>query len=45
MGLIYDPRGLSGVMIVRSEMARVLQMVLEPILVISQARMSQLRRI
>jgi hypothetical protein len=45
VGLVYDPRGLSGVTIVRPGMAGVLQMVSEPTLVVSRARTGQLRRI
>jgi hypothetical protein len=45
VGLVYDSRGLPGVMTVRPGVARVLQMVSEPILTVSRARTSQLRRI
>jgi hypothetical protein len=45
VGLVYDPRGLPGVMTTRSGVAGVLQMVSEPTLVVSQARTGQLRRI
>jgi hypothetical protein len=45
VGLVYDPRGLPGVTIARPGVAGVLQMVSEPTLVVSQARMGQLRRI
>jgi hypothetical protein len=45
VGLVYDPKGLSGVKIDRPRVARVLQMVSEPTLAISWARMGQLRRI
>jgi hypothetical protein len=42
VGLIYDPRGLSGVTTARPG---VLQMVLELTLAVSRARMGQLKRI
>jgi hypothetical protein len=45
VGLVYNPRGLSGVTTVRPEVAGVLQMVSEPTLTVSRARTSQLRRI
>jgi hypothetical protein len=45
VGLVYDPRGLPGVTTARPEVAGVLQMVLEPTLVVSWARTGQLRRI
>jgi hypothetical protein len=45
VGLVYDPRGLPGVTTVRPGVAEVLQMVSEPTLTVSRARMSQLRRI
>jgi hypothetical protein len=45
VGLVYDPRGLSGVTTVRPGMAGVLQMVSESTLTVSRARTSQLRRI
>jgi hypothetical protein len=45
VGLVYDSKGLPGVTIVRLGVARVLQMILEPTLVVSRARTSQLRRI
>jgi hypothetical protein len=45
VGLVYDPRGLTGVTTVRPEVAGVLQMVSEPTLVVSRARTCQLRRI
>jgi hypothetical protein len=38
MGLVCDPRELLGVMTVRSEVARVLQLVSEPTLMVSHAR-------
>jgi hypothetical protein len=44
VGLVYDPRGLSGVTIGRPRVAEVLQMVLEPILIVSHACTGQLRR-
>jgi hypothetical protein len=43
--LVYDHRQLLEVMTARPGMAGVLQMVSEPTLVVSRARMSQLRRI
>jgi hypothetical protein len=45
MGLVYDPRGLSGVTTVRPGVAGVLQMVSESTLMVSRARTGQLRRI
>jgi hypothetical protein len=45
MGLVYDPRGLSGVTTVRPGVTGVLQMVSEPTLAVSRARMGQLKRI
>jgi hypothetical protein len=45
VGLVYDPRGLPGVMTVRPGVAGVLQMVSEPTLMVSRARTGQLRRI
>jgi hypothetical protein len=43
--LVYDPRGLAGVTTARPGVAGVLQMVSEPTLAVSRARMGQLRRI
>jgi hypothetical protein len=45
VGLVYDPRGLSGVTTIRPEVVGVLQMVSEPTLAVSRARTGQLRRI
>jgi hypothetical protein len=45
VGLVYDLRGLSGVMITRPRVAGVLQMVSESTLMVSRAHMGQLRRI
>jgi hypothetical protein len=45
VGLVYNPRGLPGVMTASPGVAGVLQMVSEPILVVSRARTDQLRRI
>jgi hypothetical protein len=45
VGLVYDLKGLSGVTIARPEVVVVLQMVSEPTLAVSRARMGQLRRI
>jgi hypothetical protein len=45
VGLVYDPWELTGVTTARSVVVGVLQMVLEPILAVSWARTSQLRRI
>jgi hypothetical protein len=45
MGLVYDPMRLTGVTTARPGVAGVLQMVSEPTLMVSQARMGQLRRI
>jgi hypothetical protein len=45
VGLVYDPKGLPGVMTARSGVAGVLQMVSELTLTVSRACMSQLRRI
>jgi hypothetical protein len=39
MGLVYDPSGLSEITTARLGMARMLQMVSEPILTVSRARM------
>jgi hypothetical protein len=36
VGLVYDPRGLSGVMTARPGVAGVLEMVLEPTFMVSQ---------
>jgi hypothetical protein len=44
VGLVYDPRELTGVTTTRLRVAGVLQMVSEPTLAVSRARMSQLRR-
>jgi hypothetical protein len=44
-GLVYDPMGLSGVTTARPRVARVLQMVSEPTLMVSWARADQLRKI
>jgi hypothetical protein len=43
--LVYDPKGLSGVMTTRPGVTGVLQMVLEPILTVSRVHTGQLRRI
>jgi hypothetical protein len=43
--LVYDSMGLPGVTTVRAGVAGVLQMVSEPTLTVSRARMGQLRRI
>jgi hypothetical protein len=43
--LVYDPRGLSGVMTAKPGVAGVLQMVSELTLMVSRARTGQLRRI
>jgi hypothetical protein len=43
--LVYDPRELTGVTIVRPGVARVLQMVSETTLIVSWARTGQLRKI
>jgi hypothetical protein len=45
VGLVYDPRGLPGVMTARPGVAGVLQMVSEPTLAVSRAHTGQLRRI
>jgi hypothetical protein len=45
VGLVYIPRELLRVTIVRPRVARVLKMVLEPTLTVSWARMGQFRRI
>jgi hypothetical protein len=45
VGLVYDPRGLPGVMTARPGVDGVLQMVSEPTLAVSRARTGQLRRI
>jgi hypothetical protein len=42
--LIYDPRGLTEVTIVRPGVAEVLQMVLEPTVTVSRAHRGQMRR-
>jgi hypothetical protein len=44
VGLVYDLKELSGVTTVRPKMTGVLQMILEPTLIISLAHTSQLRR-
>jgi hypothetical protein len=44
VGLVYDPRGLSGVTTARPRVAVVLQMVSEPTLAVSRAHTSQLKR-
>jgi hypothetical protein len=43
--LVYDPKGLPGVMTARPGVAGMLQMVSEPTLTVSWTRMGQLRRI
>jgi hypothetical protein len=43
--LVYDPRGLPGVTTARPRVVGVLQIVSEPTLTVSRARMGQLRRI
>jgi hypothetical protein len=43
VGLVYDPRGLAGVMTARLGVVGVLQMVSEPTLTVSRAHTSQLR--
>jgi hypothetical protein len=43
VGLVYDPRGLPGVMTARLGVVGVLQMVSEPTLTVSRAHTSQLR--
>jgi hypothetical protein len=45
VGLVYDRKGLPGVTTARPVVAGVLQMVLEPTLMVSRARTGQLRRI
>jgi 1,4-dihydroxy-2-naphthoyl-CoA synthase len=45
VGLVYNPRGLPGVMTARPGVAGVLQMVSELTLAVSRARMGQLKRI
>jgi hypothetical protein len=45
VGLVYDPRGLSGVTTARPGVAGVFQMVSESTLAVSQACTGQLRRI
>jgi hypothetical protein len=45
VGLVYDPMELTEVTTVRPGVPGVLQMVSEPTLVVSRARMGQLRRI
>jgi hypothetical protein len=45
VGLVYDPRGLPGVMTARPKVIGVLQMVSEPTLAVSRAHTDQLRRI
>jgi hypothetical protein len=45
VGSVYDPRGLSGVTTARPRVVGVLQIVSEPTLAVSRARMGQLRRI
>jgi hypothetical protein len=45
VGLVYNPKGLSGVTTVRPGMTGVLQMVSEPTLTVSRTCMGQLRRI
>jgi hypothetical protein len=45
VGLVYDPRGLSGVTTARPGVAGVLQMVSESTLTVSRARTGLLRRI
>jgi hypothetical protein len=45
VGLVYDPRELPGVTTARLGVTGVLQMISEPILVVSRARTGQLRRI
>jgi hypothetical protein len=45
VGLVYDFKGLPKVTTARSRMAEVLQMVSELILMVSQTRMCQLKRI
>jgi hypothetical protein len=45
VGLVYDPRELTGVTTVRLRVAGVLQIVLEPTLAVLQARTGQMRRI
>jgi hypothetical protein len=44
-GLVYDPRELPEVTTARPRVARVLQIVSEPTLVVSRAHTGQLRRI
>jgi hypothetical protein len=45
VGLVYDPKGLPGVMTARPGVAGVLQMVSELTLTVSRACTGQLRRI
>jgi hypothetical protein len=45
VGLVYDPMELPGVTTVRPGVAGVLQMISEPTIAVSWARMGQLRRI
>jgi hypothetical protein len=45
VGLVYDPRELTGVTTARLRVAGVLQMVSKLTLTVSRARMGQLRRI
>jgi hypothetical protein len=45
MRLVYDPMGLAGVTTARPGVAGVLQMVSEPTVTVSRARIVQLRRI
>jgi hypothetical protein len=45
VGLVYDPRGLPGVMTARSRVLGVLQKVSELTLTVSRACTDQLRRI
>jgi hypothetical protein len=42
--LLYDPRGLTEVTIIRPGVAEVLQMVLEPTVTVSRAHRGQMRR-
>jgi hypothetical protein len=44
-GLVYDPRGLSGVTTVRLGVVEVLQIISELTLVVSRVHTGQLRRI
>jgi hypothetical protein len=45
VGLVYDPRGLPGVMTARLGVAGVLQMVSKPTLTVSWVHTGELRRI